>query len=203
MFDQIDTPFALVTERYLLRRPRMADAMALARLAHDRTIAENTAAVPYPYGVADAEAFIALAGKPGNVLSLLALDKHDGTLIGCGGLKTDPAEGVPEIGYWIGGPFRGNGAATEIVRALIDYAFGNGPGADRISARCRVTNGASRRVLEKCGFQWIGAGLERCGLNGSAPVDRFRLDRGVWASLRAWGASSATVIGADDVLPVA
>ena len=52
----------------------------------------------------------------------------------------------------------------------------------------RVSNPASRRVLEKCGFQWTGVVLQRIrALASSAPVDRFRLDRGLWASLKSWG----------------
>ena len=55
-------------------------------------------------------------------------------------------------------------------------------------AGARVTNPASRRVLEKCGFQWTGVVLQRVrALSSSAPSDRFRLDRGLWASLRDWG----------------
>jgi RimJ/RimL family protein N-acetyltransferase len=51
-----------------------------------------------------------------------------------------------------------------------------------------VRNPASRRVLEKCGFQWTGVGLYRIrAINSSAPLDRFRLDRRLWASLKAWG----------------
>jgi hypothetical protein len=43
-------------------------------------------------------------------------------------------------------------------------------------------------VLEKCGFQWTGVGLYRIrSINSSAPTDRFRLDRGLWASLKTWG----------------
>ena len=42
-----------------------------------------------------------------------------------------------------------------------------------------MSNPASRRVLEKCGFEWTGVGLYRIrALASSAPVDRFRLDRG-------------------------
>ena len=59
---------------------------------------------------------------------------------------------------------------------------------EALAATCRVTNVASRRVLEKCGFQWTGAGLCRVrALRASVPSDRFRLDRRTWASLRAWG----------------
>jgi hypothetical protein len=43
-------------------------------------------------------------------------------------------------------------------------------------------------VLEKCGFQWTGVSLIRIrALKSSAPIDRFRLDRGLWASLKSWG----------------
>jgi len=45
-------------------------------------------------------------------------------------------------------------------------------------------------VLEKCGFQWTGVGLYRIrALKSSAPIDRFRLERSIWASLKSWGRS--------------
>ena len=50
---------ALKTERLVLRAPRPQDATALVRLLADRRIAINTARIPYPYGSADAEEFIA------------------------------------------------------------------------------------------------------------------------------------------------
>ena len=81
----------------------------------------------------------------------------------------------------------GHGYATEAVRAVIDHAFGK-LGLQMLQSGARVSNPASRRVLEKCGFQWTGVGLYRIrAINSSAPVDRFRLDRGLWASLKAWG----------------
>jgi RimJ/RimL family protein N-acetyltransferase len=96
---------------------------------------------------------------------------------------------MPEIGYWLGVPFWGNGYATEMARALIDHAFGD-RGHDVLVAGARVSNPASRRVLEKCGFQWTGVGLYRIrAIQSSAPFDRFRLERRIWASLKSWGAS--------------
>ena len=42
-------------------------------------------------------------------------------------------------------------------------------------------------MLEKCGFQWTNVQLLKVlSLGGSVPVDRFRLDRGVWTSLKNW-----------------
>ena len=110
----------------------------------------------------------------------------DGTLIGGCGIATGSG-GDPELGYWIGVAHWGRGYATEAARALIDHAFGE-LGCERLSSRARVSNPASRRVLEKCGFQWTGVALIRIrALKSSAPVDCFRLDRGLWASLRSWG----------------
>ena len=51
----------LETERLVLRAPRLGDAKTVAVLANDRRIAENTARIPHPYRVADAEDFIATA----------------------------------------------------------------------------------------------------------------------------------------------
>src|SRR5712691_11332984 len=39
----------LETERLMLRRPTLADVKAIAHLANDRRIAENTRRLPHPY----------------------------------------------------------------------------------------------------------------------------------------------------------
>ena len=75
------------------------------------------------------------------------------------------------------------------MRAVIDHVFTD-LDCEAIQSSARVTNPASRRVLEKCGFQWTGAGLLRIrAISSSAPIDRFRLDRGLWVSLKSWGAA--------------
>jgi RimJ/RimL family protein N-acetyltransferase len=175
----------LRTERLVLRAPRPADAKAIAMLANDRRIAENTSRLPHPYRLADAEGFVAAVNKVAGEASFV-VTTHGGDLIGCcgiGALRDDE----PEVGYWLGVPFWGNGYATEAVRAVLDHAFSE-LGHDVVFGGARVSNPASRRVLEKCGFQWTGVGLYRVrALNSSAPCDRFRLDRGLWSSLRNWG----------------
>ena len=173
----------LETERLTLRAPRRKDVTALALLANDRRIAENTTRIPHPYGIDDAERFIATVNKrEGEACFVIMLDD---TLIGACGI--DPREDGPEIGYWLGVPFWGHGCATEAVRAVIDHAFGD-LRHDTLQAGARVTNPASRRVLEKCAFQWTGVRLTRIrAINSAAPIDRFRLDRGLWLSLKSWG----------------
>jgi RimJ/RimL family protein N-acetyltransferase len=173
----------LETERLTLRAPCHGDVKAIAVLANDRRIAENTARLPHPYGVADAEQFIGSVNKQDGEATFVII--RGGTLIGACGL--DPRQAIPEIGYWLGVSYWGHGYATEAVRAVIDHAFGD-LGHEALQAGARISNPASRRLLEKCGFQWTDVGLYRIrAINSSAPVDRFRLDRGLWASLKAWG----------------
>jgi RimJ/RimL family protein N-acetyltransferase len=174
----------LETKRLALRTARLEDAKAVAALANDRRIAENTARIPYPYKLADAEQFIAGASKKGEAAYLVTL--RDGTIVGACGLmfREDDA---PEIGYWLGVPYWNKGYATEALHALIDYAFTDLT-HDAVQAGARVTNPASRRVLEKCGFQWTGVGLYRINsIKSSAPIDRFRLERRIWSALKTWG----------------
>ena len=98
-------------------------------------------------------------------------------------------ETVPELGYWLGVEHWGQGYATEALHAVIDYAFTD-LAHEALQAGARVTNPASRRVLEKCGFQWTGVGLYRIRvIKSSAPIDRFRLERGIWTALKTWGRS--------------
>ncbi len=173
----------LETKRLALRAPRLEDAKTVAMLANDRRIAENMPRIPHPYKVSDAEDFIAGANKAsGNAVFLITL--RDKTVIG--GCGVHPQEQTPSLGYWLGVNYWGKGYATEALHAVVDYAFTD-LGHDALSASARVTNPASRRVLEKCGFQWTGVGLYRINaIKSSAPIDRFRLERGIWSALKGW-----------------
>lgn len=171
----------IATERLVLRAPRKADAPAIAALINDRRIVENLARVPYPYTVDDAHDFVALVERGSECSFLVTLP--DGTLVGGCGIGSLRRDG-PEIGYWFGVPYWGRGYATEAARAVIDHAF-NELGHEFLLGGARVTNPASRRVLEKCGYQWTGVVLQRSrALGTSVPCDRFRLTRERWDDLQ-------------------
>ena len=179
----------LETARLVLRAPRIEDVKAIASLANDRRVAEMTARMPHPYREADAEQFVARANAS-DIETAFAIALSDGTLIGGCGFGKFRGD-APEIGYWLGVSYWGRGYATEAARALIDHAFTD-HGYEKLVAGARVNNPASRRVLEKCGFQWTGVELRRVrAIASSAPVDRFRLDLGLWKSLRSWGDRTA------------
>jgi RimJ/RimL family protein N-acetyltransferase len=173
------------TARLVLRAPTLDDAKALATLVNDRRIAEMTTRIPYPNTLADTESFLATVNR-GDGETAFLITARDDTLLGVCGIARRSGQ-PPEIGYWLGVSYWGHGFATEAARAVIDHAFAD-LGCDALVSGARVSNPASRRVLEKCGFQWTGVGLYRIrALNSSAPIDRFRLDRGLWASLKSWG----------------
>ena len=76
----------------------------------------------------------------------------------------------------------------EAAHALVDLAF-RATGIERLDVSCRVINPASQRVIHKCGFQYVGQGMLDSLAAGRVPVERYRLDRSTWVSLRSWASS--------------
>ncbi|QDW36099.1 GNAT family N-acetyltransferase [Bradyrhizobium sp. KBS0727] len=177
----------LDTERLALRRPTLADVKAIAHLANDRRIAENTRRLPHPYLQDHAVEFVrAMAADRRETVFLI---EHTHSPIGMVGIDWREQD-APELGYWLGVEHWGRGFGTEAARAVIDFFFEEFD-AEHLVSGARVANPSSRNILEKCGFQWSGVELHRFeALGCSTPVDRFRLSRSVWASLKNWGSST-------------
>ena len=92
------------------------------------------------------------------------------TLIANGGFKGMPLpDGTVEIGYSVMEDYQRNGYATEAVARLLKWAFLH-PEVTRVIAETYPHIRASIRVLEKCGFQYVGEGSELL-------VIRFELTR--------------------------
>ena len=165
------------TERLLLRPGWIEDAPALHRAIADERVVRNLALAPWPYALADAEAFLARE-RPAQTPSLLIFRRGGAApqLIGGIGLGPMPEGGI-ELGYWLARPHWGQGYATEAGRAAIAMA--------RHSLRLRrlhsghfVDNPASGRVLAKLGFRDSGdtAARNSAGRGESAPCRLFELD---------------------------
>jgi len=177
----------LETERLTLRKPTLADVKAIADLANDRRIAENTRRLPHPYLLDHGVEFVRASADGQRETVFLIENNH--APIGVVGVNWRKPE-TPELGYWLGVEHWGQGFGTEAARAMIDFFFEESD-AEHLIAGARVANPASRNILEKCGFQWSGVELHRFeALGCSTPVDRFRLARGVWSSLKNWGSST-------------
>ncbi|KQT87499.1 GNAT family N-acetyltransferase [Aurantimonas sp. Leaf443] len=178
-----DEDYSIGSARLILRSLRRSDAAELARQAGDRRIAEMTGRIPHPYTLAHAHGFI--ADQDGEFV-LAMTQKGEGRLIGVCGLKSRAEGKAFEIGYWVGREHWGKGFATEAAQVLIDVAFRQ-PGIECVHASCRVINRASRRVLEKCGFQMRRMGTMDSVYAGRVSTEDFHLDRRAWMALKAWG----------------
>lgn len=176
------------TPRLILRTPRPEDAGAFATLANNMAIAQQMSQLPHPYSKRDADGWIASvrANADPNKVEVLITLKDGGRIVGATGICPNE-DGEAELNYFLGERHWGSGLATEAAQGIIDHMFTT-TDIDRIIGRCRATNRGSRRVLEKCGFQYTGAGMcNSAALNGSMPSEDFVLERSVWSSLKHWG----------------
>jgi ribosomal-protein-alanine N-acetyltransferase len=99
----------------------------------------------------------ALAADPGGAAwgTRFFLTDDPPELVGWGGFKGPPRNGVVELGYEIAEARQGRGLATAATRAMVAEAFAD----ERVTAVIAHTlaeRNASNRVLEKVGFQREG-----------------------------------------------
>lgn len=134
----------LITTRLTLRPPEHGDAAALVRGLDNFNVSQWTGRIPCPYGLADAQAYVAHCRALGDdALGLLII--HEAQVIGGIGIEG-------ELGYWLAEPWWGRGLATEAARAVTDHAFTE-RGSTELEASCQLGNEASRRILLGLGFE--------------------------------------------------
>ena len=162
------------TSRLLLRPGWAEDAPALASAMADEMICRNLSAVPWPYALRDAEAW--LAGPRDPLLpSLLVFERTRGAprLVGGCGLGRRPS-GAVELGYWVARQDWNRGIATEAASAVLEMA--RSMGIRQVEASHYLDNPASARVLDKLGFAPTGIVATRMSAARSveAPVRLVR-----------------------------
>jgi RimJ/RimL family protein N-acetyltransferase len=90
------------------------------------------------------------------VLGFALVHRITNIRIGSGGFKGPPdADGIVEIAYGVAPEHQGRGYATEAAEALVAYAFTSGQ-VRVVRAHTLPENDASKRVLEKSGFRFVG-----------------------------------------------
>ena len=164
------------TPRLLLRPGWSEDAPALYAAIADEAIVRNLALAPWPYRLADAEAFLARERGPRDAACLIYLRTPGAPrLIGAIGFGRLDG-GLSELGYWIARPFQGRGFATEAGRAAIANAR-ESLRLPRLVAGHFLDNPASGRVLAKLGFRPTGqiATRHSAGRGEAAPCRMYEL----------------------------
>ena len=81
--------------------------------------------------------------------------RDSGIVVGTCSFKGPPRGGAVEIAYGIAPDQQGKGYATEAAQALLDFAFGSGQ-VQLVRAHTLPEGSASKRVLAKCGFKYVG-----------------------------------------------
>ena len=95
------------------------------------------------------------AGDPW-ALSFTAVERASGSAVGNCAFKGPPdADGIVELAYGIDPAHCGRGLATEAAGALAGFALSSGR-VRLVRAHTKPDNGASARVLAKCGFRRVG-----------------------------------------------
>src|ERR1700692_3995255 len=110
----------LETERLMLRRPTLADVKAIARLANDRRIAENTRRLPHPYLQDHAVEFVRAMANDQRATVFLIENNH--VPIGMVGIDWRAPE-APELGYWLGVEHWGQAFGTGGARGASGFPF--------------------------------------------------------------------------------
>lgn len=142
------------TERLVLRRWREDDAEDLYKYACDDRVGPITGWHPHKNVEESREVLKNILMKDGT-FAITVKERGDEPIGSFGIFESDESDcGEPELGYWIGVPFWGNGYVPEAVRAAIKHIFET-TDWQRVWCGHFDGNDKSRRVLEKCGFEFV------------------------------------------------
>jgi len=154
----------LKTRRLTLRPPTLKDAAPIALHLNNFAVAGNLSRVRYPYGLADAEAWLkGMRPDAPPEETGFAIELDGAGYIGNVGLHRDVK--TPTIGYWLGEPYWHRGLMTEAVTAVIAWYFGT-TNAEKIYCGAFHFNKASLAVQKKLGFVETGTSRRHCLARG-------------------------------------
>lgn len=164
-------PATLRTQRLVLATPSLDHVPQMTRLANNKRIYEVLSRLPHPYEEEHGRFFVneIARGETEHAWSILAGETYLGTI----GLHILPDQ-LPELGYWLGEPYWGQGFATEAARAVV--AAAQSSGATALRSRALLSNEGSRKVLHKAGFVEIGESTDTDGTLAGRTVMLMRQD---------------------------
>ncbi len=175
----------LRVDRLFLRPAWAEDACALHEAIACWEVVRNLSRAPWPYSLADAEAFTrGRLREPGETAFLIfARTDGDPQLIGSIGFgRRCASDDDAELGYWIARDHWGRGYATEAGRAVVELAF-DGLRLPALTAGHFTDNPASGTVLRKLGFRATGEirAAPSAARGGDVPTQLYALARDEWA----------------------
>lgn len=184
-------PFRLDTERLTIRPIGRDDITPFTRY---RQLAEVARFQdwPMPYTRDHAHELVdamEVLGRPTpNEWVQLAIHRPDG-LVGDIAVWLDDAGALATVGYTLDPDHQGHGYASEAVAAVVEWLFSRRR-VHRVAATIDPRNLMSARVLERCGFEYVGTARSSALVRGEWCDDaRFSLLEPDW---RAWTSRPTT-----------
>lgn len=180
------------TERLYYRMPTMQDAQAMQNIkeanwpelqkwmnwAHDDQLSMD--ATKTFIGTIVQDDF----NKGGAMM--FAFDKQTHDLVMVGGLNATETPHVFSTGYWGNIDYLGQGFATEMTKGVLKYAFEE-KNAKSVLISYFDDNTPSRRVIEKCGFDFVETKVKnhQCCLDGVMMDEHcFEIKHKKWEALK-------------------
>jgi len=146
------------TERLVLREWRAEDAATLFAMTSDPEVMRHIGDRRPWETLERAEGWLGRVAESYRVRGYgfwAVVEKAGGREVGSCGFGPQPGTGLPEFGYLYARHAWGKGYATEAGRAVMRYGFER-LGFERVVACTTTEHAASRRVLEKLGFEFVG-----------------------------------------------
>lgn len=151
-----------------LRDWKIGDGESIVKYANNPRIAKNLRdAFPHPYTLDDAHYFINQCIYRDVRKQLIKAIVVDGEPVGSVSLNTqkDISRKSALLGYWLGEPFWGKGIMNKAIKEVCQLGFEK-LDIVRIFARPFADNMASRKTLEKVGFELEGISKKGVYKNG-------------------------------------
>ena len=155
----------ITTQRLVLRPPSDDDAQAIVELLNNWNVVKYLATAPYPYTSGDAERFLERTRRRERTAddAVYAITIDD-TFLGI--ISVTPLQDMPNLGYWLGEPYWGQGLMSEAVAAMVQAFFAKAENQILTSGIFRG-NEASLAVQKKVGFVTTGESLKKCAARGA------------------------------------
>jgi RimJ/RimL family protein N-acetyltransferase len=182
--DRVTDRFELSTPRLTLRMLERRDVTAFTRYRNIETVSRfQDWQLPYTRDLAHEliDDMDQLTGPTPDNWVQVAIERH-GELVGDIAIWLDGSADLAMIGYTIAPEHQGNSYAVEAAEAVLTYLFGS-VGVHRVAATIDPRNLASARVLERCGFEYVGTARASAWSRGAWTDDaRFSLLASDWAA---------------------
>ncbi len=157
------TPARLVGARVVLRPLHDGDVARVAEACDDERTARWLDALPSPYTLEHAHAFLSDTREQhasGTALTWALADPDSDVLLGCLSLSRLRLGRDAGIGWWSHPRARGRGLMTEACGLVVRHSFAprdaGGLGLQRLALSTATGNAASHRVVEANGFTRVG-----------------------------------------------